>query len=95
MNIQLNARRVADQLKSFSNDRQLTTRVYVNLTDMLESCVWFAEQMQANGHGKLTRDELETFLINIDINMLQHLVSHLESLRRDMPTILDAVGTNE
>jgi hypothetical protein len=95
MNIQSNARRVADQLQPFTKDPQLTTRVYVNLTDMLESCLWFSEQMRANDRSNLTRDELETFLIHIDIKLLQHLASHLESFRKDMPALLNAVGVPE
>ena len=36
--------------------------------------------------------KLESLLVDIEINMLRHLAHHLDSLRRDMPAVLEAIA---
>jgi hypothetical protein len=92
MNEELAARPLVNQLKAFVPDRALTGRMNADLTDMLEACDWFMSVIGAVADRPLTRDELETLLIDIDVNMLQHLAHHLDSLKRQMPANLEAIA---
>jgi hypothetical protein len=92
MNEELAARSLVNQLRAFVPDQALTGRMHADLTDMLEACNWFVSAIGAVADRQLTRDELETLLIDIDVNMLQHLAHHLDSLRREMPAVLDAIA---
>lgn len=95
MNKKLAARSLVDQLKTFVPDDGLTGRMFADLTDALEMCNWFSSTIGTSAGRQLTRDELETLLIDIDIKLLQHLAYHLDSLRRDMPAVLDAIALPE
>lgn len=92
MNEELAASSLVNQLKTFVPDQTLTGRMHADLTDMVEACDWFVSVIGAIADRQLTRDELETLLIDIDINMLQHLAHHLDSLKREMPAILEAIA---
>ena len=95
MSEELPIRSLVDQLKPFIEDKGLRGRLYADLTDILEVCNWFVSAVRADSMKPLTRDELETLLVDFDVNMLQHLAYHLDSLRKDMPAVLDAVGQRE
>jgi len=84
-------RQLVRQVNAYARDDQLSGRLYVDLVDMLEACRWFVSSMDQLGE-ELTRDELESLLIKIDVNVVQHLGFHMRSLKRDMPRVLDAVG---
>jgi hypothetical protein len=92
MNEELAARSLVNQLKAFVSDKALTGTMHADLTDMLEACDWFMSAIGAVADRQLTRDELETLLIDIDVNMLQHLAHHIDSLKRQMPSILEAIA---
>ena len=92
MNEELPARSLVNQLKAFVPDKALTGSMHADLTDMLEACNWFVSVIGAVANRPLTRDELETLLIDIDVNMLQHLAHHLDSLKRQMPAILESIA---
>jgi hypothetical protein len=92
MNEDLAACSFASHLRAFVPDDAVLGRMRVDLTDMLEACNWFLSAINAAADRPLTRDELETLLIDIDVNMLQHLAHHLDSLRRDMPAALEAIA---
>ena len=92
MNEEPAARSLVDQLKAFVPDQALTGRMHADLTDALEACNWFVSAVGTAAERPLTRDELESLLIDIEANMLQHLAHHLDSLRRDMPAVLDAIA---
>lgn len=85
-------RSLVDQLVPFVRDEKLGGRLYADLTDMLEACNWFVAAVGVPRPVPLTREELESLLVDIEVNMLQHLTHHIESLRKDLPAVLEAVG---
>jgi hypothetical protein len=87
-------KRLVRQVEAFVQDKRLCGRLYADLTDLLEACNWFVSTVQGIDK-ELSRDELESLLIKIDVNVLQHLGYHLESLKQDMPVMLDAIGLPE
>ena len=88
-------RSFVDQLRTFVPDDVVRGRLYADLTDVLQVCEWFVETMGKVRNQSLSQDELETLLVDIDTNVVQHLGCHLESLRKDMPALLNAIAQNE
>jgi hypothetical protein len=86
---------LVDRIEAFVPDRQLCGRLYADLTDMLEVCEWFVRTINGIKVEHLTRDELESLLIEIEGNMLRHMTYHLNSFGADLPAVLDAVGLPE
>jgi hypothetical protein len=68
---------------------------FVDLADIYEACTWYVETMGRISDVSLTRDELETVLIDIDVNMLEHLNYHLDSLKKSLPAVLNAISLPE
>src|SRR5688572_12174589 len=88
----LGIRSLVDQLKPLVKDDELCGRFYADLNDMLEMCHWFVSTATSERKKQLSRDEIESLLIEVEVKMLQHLAYHLDSLRKDLPVVLDAVG---
>ena len=83
---------LSNQLKTFELDEQTISKVRVDLTDMLEACCWYSKTIESLPESPLSRDQLEDFLIAVDVQILTHLAYHIDSLRKSMPTLLDAIG---
>ncbi|QNK69471.1 hypothetical protein [Variovorax sp. PAMC26660] len=86
---------VKKELDKYSLDENLSGRIFVDLSDIFEACKWFVDTIESEKFESLSQDELETLLINIDVNLIQHISYHLESLRKDFPVVLDAIGLPE
>jgi len=88
-------RLLTESVKATVVDKELCGRLTVDVTDILEACEWYVRTVGANRSESLSRDELETLLIEIDVNLIQHLSFHLESLRKDLSSVLDAIALTE
>lgn len=86
---------VVSQIEKLLPDKELCGRLYADLHDMLEACHWFVDKMDAAKGQPLDREQLESLLIDIEVNMLDHLAYHLDSLRKDLPKVLEAIGEDD
>ena len=83
---------LSNQLQAFELDEQIVSKVRVDLVDMLEACRWYSQTIENLPESPVNREQLEDFLIAVDVQMLTHLAYHIDSLRKSMPTLLDAIG---
>ena len=93
MDTESRLRPLLDQLEKYTPDRALLGRVQADLTDILEVCEWFESTVNALVQRTLDRDQLESLLIDIEVNLLDHMAYHIKSVKRDMPALLKSVET--
>ena len=86
---------VIAQIENLLPDKELSGRLHADLTDMLEACRWFVSKVGADESALLDREQMESLLIDIEVNMLDHFGYHLDSFRKDLPKLLEAVGEVE
>lgn len=91
MNAGTRIKPLLDQLGKHIEDHALLGRVQADLTDILEVCEWFELVVDSSGQRGLDREEAESLLIDIEINLLDHLAYHLKSMKRDMPALLKMI----
>lgn len=80
--------RFLEQLKPVLADAATYGRMYADLHDLLEAGQWLITELDRLQERSLTRDEIETFLIDLDIAYIQHASFHLKSLRKDVRATL-------
>ena len=86
---------ILDQLQRHIGDNELRGRLYADLHDVLEASLWFSSALEKLQGRQLTQDEFESFFIDLEVKLVQHLGFHLESLKRDLPTVLDALAEQD
>ncbi|WP_395685508.1 hypothetical protein [Caenimonas koreensis] len=69
-------------------------RLFADLSDINDMCAWFCNAVSALDRP-MSQEEMEQFLLDIDIKLNQHLMHHLKSLKREMPKLLEAIATSE
>ncbi|MEP7007543.1 MAG: hypothetical protein ABI810_16290 [Sphingomonas bacterium] len=77
-----------DQIRPYVNDDEALGRIRVDLHDLVEACEWLLSNIQKNTDKTMTEDELETFLIELDINYIQHASFHIKSLKKEIVSSL-------
>lgn len=90
-----NIKYLVAQIGVFVSDEEILGRLYTDLLDAREACEWFIENINIDGNKQMKRNELEDWLIDLDVNMLTHLVYHLKSIKKVLPTVLEAVAEPE
>lgn len=86
---------LSNQLLEFEVDEQTISKFRVDLTDILEACKWYSTEIEKLPKSPLTREQLEDFLIAIDVQILSHLSYHIESLRNTLPKLLEAIAIQD
>jgi hypothetical protein len=86
---------LASQIAPFVVDPAARGRIKVDLADMREACAWYLNALVIAEERRLTRDELESLLIGIEVNVLRHLAFHLDSFMKDLPEVLDAIAQTD
>lgn len=86
---------IVHQLSHYVRDKEVEGRVSADLSDIAEVCNWLLKKLESVDARSWSRDELESFLIDLDVNVLQHLDFHLKSMRNDLPGLLRAVASEE
>ena len=69
--------------------------MFVDLADIWGMSRWYLRYVEnlLSRERTLSRNELETILIEIEVQFLYHLSYHLKSLRRLVPQALAALGS--
>lgn len=63
--------------------------LFVDLVDIREIANWYSSKLEGIASSRrLTRNQLETFLIDLDVQLFDHLNTHLRSLRQHIRVIL-------
>ncbi len=84
-----------DQLKPYAPDADTHARVRVDFMDLADICQWFLDEIAKHAGSTLSQDQLEEFLIEIDVNFIQHIEFHLRSLQKTLPRILEKFPNEE
>lgn len=79
-----NAERLVQQLRPFMNGEEAYGRLRADFHDLMEICAWFLQLMNAAERKPLSRDDLETFLIELDVGLIDHASFHLKSMKKEI-----------
>ena len=79
-------RKLAPHLTDSLNQSQL----FVDMADAYAACCSFIAIVDDISTVEfLQTDQVETFLVDVDVHLLEHLTYHLESLRKLIPEAVD------
>ena len=79
-------------IESYIVDPNLYGRMRVDLNDIIEASEWLLSTMSNQSKLPLTADVAEDFLIELDINYVQHVTFHLNTLRMDIASVLEHIS---
>ena len=83
-----NAERLVEQLRPFVSGEEAYGRLHADFHDLMEICAGFLQLMNAAEGKALSRDDLETFLIELDVGLIDHASSHLQSMKKEIEAAL-------
>lgn len=83
-----NAERLVQQLRPFMSGEEAYGRLHADFHDLMEICAWFLQLMNAAERKPLSRDDLETFLIELDVGLIDHASFHLKSMKKEIEAAL-------
>lgn len=75
-------------LAEFVEDKAIVDRMHLDLGDLIEASEWLAESIAKQNGVSSNADQLETFLINLDVHYIAHVTHHLKTLKKDVKTAL-------
>jgi hypothetical protein len=68
------------------------TSLFVDIADAYEACNSFSDVVEdLVSRKRMTRDQLQTALVDVDLHLLEHLTYHLKSLRKHLPKAIAAL----
>ena len=73
--------RLAEQVRPFLGSDEAYSRLRADVHDLAEICEWFLKVACENSARTLSRDELESLLIELDVRFVDHGLFHLQSLK--------------
>ena len=80
--------KIVEQLRPFVANDDSYGRVYADLHDLIEASEWLLGEMDKKRDELLTAEQIEVFLIDLDVHYVQHVAFHLKSLRKDLDVML-------
>lgn len=80
------------QLRPFLRDEEAYRQVYADFYDLIECSEWLLAEIERRAKQVMTPDEIETFLIDLDVAYVQHASSHLKSLGQSIQVMLDRLA---
>ena len=86
-------RSIKDRLKFMESLRPYTlnedsfSRINVDLYDLIEASEWLLKTV-SQIQGLQDPDEIQNFLVDLDVHFIQHVGYHLKSLRKSVAVIL-------
>jgi len=85
--MQDNTNRLIAQIRPLLRDDESYGRLHADVHDLIEICTRFLRVTSAGPNRALTREELEGFLIDLDIE-IDHSQFHLNSLKAEIGSAL-------
>lgn len=76
------------QLKPYVDNEEAYGCLHADFADLIEVFQWLEGQLQALDARILSADELETFLIEIDVRFVDHAGFHIRSLKKEINRML-------
>jgi hypothetical protein len=61
----------------------------------MEAGEWLSTEIAKMNEGDISRGEIEDFLVDLDVNYIQHVTFHLKTLKTDVKSALDYIGNSE
>jgi hypothetical protein len=86
---------VVDQLRPFLTDDAMYGRMHADLHDLIEVGEWLSAESSRRGDEPLTADQAETFLVELDVHLVEHATWHLNSLRKDIASALANIASRD
>ena len=93
--MQENANRRAEQIRPLLRDDEAFGRLHADFHDLMEICSWFLQVANADTKKSLSRDELEDLLIDLDVNLIDHGLFHLNSLKKEVNSALEKLAEDD
>ena len=70
-------------------------RMYADLHDLIEVGEWLSAELKRRGDEPLTADQAESFLVELDVHLVEHATWHLNSLRKDIASALANIASKD
>lgn len=67
----------------------------VDIGDLLEANNWLTSEIKKSRKSPLSAEEVEDFLIKLDVNYVEHVTFHLNSLRDNIARALENISNCE
>jgi hypothetical protein len=84
------------KMSSHLNEELNRSQLYVDVADSYQACRDFVEIVNTFLSTETpNHDRLESFLVDVDVHLLEHLGYHLESLRKLLPIAISWLGDSE
>ena len=83
-----NAERLIEQLRPLMSGEEAYGRLHADFHDLMEICTWFVQLMNSVERKSLSRDDLEAFLIELDVGLIDHASLHLKSMKKEIEAAL-------
>jgi hypothetical protein len=80
--------KVVEQLRPFFSNEAGYGRMHANLHDLVEASEWFLATMDRTRAETLTAEQVEDFLIELEVHFVDHAMFHLRSLKKDIAAVL-------
>ncbi len=90
-----NAEQLLKQLQPFTRDEDAYGKLHADLHDMIEICEWFLQTMDSVRQKQLSRDEIESLLIELEVNLVDRGGFHLKSLKKGIAEALRQISEKE
>jgi hypothetical protein len=87
-----NVRRLLEQLRPFARDDRAYGRLYADFHDLIEICEWFLQITNSSAEQRLSHDEIESLLIDLDVKLIDHGEHHLKSLKKEIKPLLEKLA---
>ncbi len=87
-----NAERLVEQLRPFLSGDEAYGRLHADFHDLMEICTWFVQLMNSAGRKSLSQDDLEAFLIELDVGLIDHASFHLKSMKKEIEAALGKIA---
>ncbi|MEG3149643.1 hypothetical protein U1769_07065 [Sphingomonas sp. ZT3P38] len=83
-----------EQLRPYVADDAALSRMRVDLHDLIEASEWLLSEVKKRETGLMTPEELESFLIDLDVHYILHVSFHIKSLKSEINASLEKFPEN-
>lgn len=84
------------KMSPYLTDNMNQSQLFVDIADAYEACCRFIAIVDdISSKETLQVDQLEAFLVDVDVHLLEHLAYHLKSLRKLVPKAIDSLGSGD
>src|SRR5689334_7835424 len=84
-----------DQLQPFFPDQATYSRAHTDVYDLVEASEWFLAMLARTQSETMGAEQVENFLIELEVHYVDHALYHLRSLKKAITASLATFPDNE